>query len=418
MKKAFTLTQAIVLGCLLMVTMLGCKNSKLDDNWNFEQALLGGTISNVPFEPYQAPSEVKETYRSPGLLISYSAEVSIPNVKAFSIYKIAKAVLKADYYLSVMDYFEPGETWSVLLPTQDDNTNSRSTFLFDSYQSGDQFKLFCNNRNGSTSVLKGEIDGNSMLYIRDPSAVVMREDYLQYDDSLADLFKEPPKLTEKEALKIAESTLQNIGLDSTMKISDIDQAIAFKNQKLVTSGWFFVYMRYNSDLPSYYLDYSTLWENSLPPTNVSPWGQESLFIFVDSNGVYCFDMRNAGTQRECIVGNVSLLSFNELLKKINKRMVVQHKLEEDGIENCKVEVKRIRLCNALVAIENNDDWGVSIPVWQITYYFSYDFDGTHVPEEEQTTYLNALDGSYIEPRINLEELANIYSPVRTSEPSD
>ena len=69
-------------------------------------------------------------------------------------------------------------------------------------------------------------------------------------------------------------------------------------------------------------------------------------------------------------------------------------------------MKEIRLDSALVNVANETNIGRMIPVWDFYYDIVYK-DGESSAIETYVLTLNAIDGNYIEPRVEQEKLAKI-----------
>ena len=391
---------------------------------------------------YEAPEHIASKARYKGLNLIFDADIMIPFQDSFCIVQVARMIYSNDDYQAVMNYFCPKAEWinePQLTKSQIEELISKikeesvannlqlqqhidylysllefapeevtiKEFSFSAENEKSEFKAYTPNNSGGYASFWGQFDGNTYQYIRNADTIVMREEYLEANDPLASNFAKSVNISSDAALKIAEETLSDLGVDENIELRYLNKAIAFSGTESFVIGWDFVFTRSNNGLQTPYVDYFDLWSNSAAPTSFAPWDSECYFVFVDEGGVYRLYVRGAGQQITCEDNDVKLLPFDELIERIKTQLVKQHSLP-DG-EKQVVLVKQINLCSTLVNIVDNKKIGRSIPSWEVIYYLG---DGSSFDASEAyelTTFFSAIDGSYIEPRIGEEVISRIYN---------
>ena len=122
--------------------------------------------------------------------------------------------------------------------------------------------------------------------------------------------------------------------------------------------------------------------------------------------MFRIDSRGLGVQKRVIDTDVVLLPFDNILQNIIHQIQLQHPHQEKGTSNWSIEIKRILLCSTLV---NNiaGSVGYMIPTWEVEYELRYSVGGVN-ELFTQFTYFNAVDGTYIEPRITVNDAMEAY----------
>lgn len=391
-------------------------------------------------ETYFVPEHIdsKGTYNS--LHLIFDADIVVPSLDSLCTAQVARMIYSNEDYQSFMDYFCPAAKWinepqqtksqiedliSKIKQESDENNAQQqdlnylysllddapeeasiTEFSFDSKSESTEFKAYTPNSSGSYASFWGQYNGNTYQYTRDANTIVMREEYLEPNDSLASCFTKNVSISKDAALEIAEETLAALNVDKNIKLLYGNKAIAFSGIESLAIGWDFVFTRNNNGLQTPYVDYFDLWSNSAAPVNYAPWDSEFYFVFVDENGVYRLYVRGAGQQIICVDNDVELLAFDQIVEKIKTQLIAQHELPSG--EKQVVLVKEITLCSALVNIDDDENIGMSIPSWEVIYYIG---DGTSFDKSEAyelTTFFSAIDGSYIEPRICKDVVIQAY----------
>lgn len=400
-------------------------------------------VAEVEYVPYNAPEHVQFSNKIKELSLTIDANVNIPLVDGYSIMEVQKATFLDQDYIKIMDYFQPNSLWydkpeltksdiiekigdayssgnadntenqiyidylKSLLETAPEETTLKD-FSFEDYSNGQAFAAYCKNADLTYSSISGIYGENSLRFVHDAEVRVMREEYLESDDALRSDFIKEPDISMNEALDLAQQVMYDLKFDPMMKLSYAEKAVGYKNLTSITLGWEFIFMRDCNGLQSHYIDNYDLWLTSAAPSNAAPWDKECLFIFVDENGVSKIDLRGAGNHTACLFENVELLPFDEILTRIKNQLVYQHAYQDAKVEDYSVSVFQINLTSSLVNVKDRPDIGRMIPTWEVVYYFRIKYAEKETEEFKLHTLFNAIDGSYIEPRVSIAQINETY----------
>jgi hypothetical protein len=395
-------------------------------------------VKEIPFQPYKAPSSIDESEQISGLDLKMDAEVTVPDTDGYSVMEVSKDIFDVDTFKEAMDYFRPDATWvkqpiltkaDIIQRIADINNSEGSEsaetqeylqqlqellkeapeearselFSFDEIGNDGNFYAYYPNRdNGTYSVLAGQLNSNGYQYRRDSDVYWVREKEAETDQEKKDISSMSPDISLEEAQKTADQALHDLNADPHMLLSSCTKSIFYKNEKATSAAWEFCYMRDCNGLQASRVGDWSKWKGSPDPVNAAPWSAESIIIIVDEKGIAHFDTRGAGRQKNVLYDNVKLMAFDDILERIKQQLVYNHAYQEESMEENSVTVHEIKLVSSLVNIKDRPDVGRLIPTWDVVYDFCERFEGEKEPFVYHChTYLNAIDGSYIEPRTDV-----------------
>ncbi len=375
-----------------------------------------------------------------GLVVSFDADVIIPQAKSYSIIEIEKAVFSIDDINRYMNYFvsenaklyqnndltkrqiaelivgleEAGpdqidqdlaesviNDLNTLYETAPNEVSeNNASFSLNDVGTGEYFSAYALINDDTYCIFGGALDGNAFSYIRNSYTIPTPQSiFNENDPEWNDYCGEFP-ISEDAAIDAAQKVLIDLGIEN-MEVAYAEKACAYNYYKAKTAeskGWRVVFTRNSNGLPSIYVDVACLWNTSEAPVLGAPWDQEVIFVTIDEAGVYSFDWRGAGKQKKVLVDNAELLLFSDILDRAEKQLMYQHLPQNNEKADFNITVKEIRLDSALVNVANETNIGRMIPVWDIYYDIVYK-DGQSSTIETYVLTLNAIDGRYIEPRI-------------------
>ena len=398
-------------------------------------------VEETPFQPYKAPSTIQESEEISGINLKMDAVVTVPDTNGYSVMEVSKEVYDVDTYKGVMSYFHPDKSWikqpeltkekiveriayyqtssdlespsikqtiqelQGLLEEAPDETEYEP-FSFDEIGNEGWFYAYCRNQNnGTSSILAGQLNSNTYQYRKNSDEYWVREENIETTQEENDFLNMTPSISLEEAQKTAEKALRDLNADSNMLLSYHTKSISYKNDKAISVGWEFCYMRDCNGLQASYVGGWDKWRGSPDPVNAAPWDAEFMFITVDDRGIEKYDTRGAGRQKSVLYKNVELMAFDDILKRIKQQLVYNHAYQEASMEEYSVTVREIKLVSSLVNVKDYPDVGRLIPAWDIVYDYYERYAGEVEPYVYHChTYLNAIDGSYIEPRTDLDSI--------------
>ena len=284
-------------------------------------------------------------------------------------------------------------------PDEIDQAGNR--FSFDEYGSMETFYAFGLRDEGGFCVFSGAIGDNHFLFSQESYALIVRQSVLEEGEVKQRDFEGDFPISREDAIAQARAAVEALGADN-MEVDFADKACcyhAYQYQPPISKGWEVVFTRHNNGLPAHFVDGADLWSNEDAPVLGAPWYAERINVFVNENGVAFFEWHGAGQQTKIILENVEILSFERILERAERQLMYRHLANENAGADWRLVVKEIRLASALVSVANKQNIGRMIPVWEFVYDMQYGVYNGVVDADTHVLTLNAIDGSYIEPRI-------------------
>lgn len=406
-------------------------------------------IEETPFEPYAAESHADRTAKRNGIRMQFDADVIIPETGGYAVYEAERSSFTAAKHMAFIEHFLPNaalvekpvwtkeyyaaeitkayqfmaltgrslESYIERLKQQMDSApeNAKETPLdLSAMANGAHYTAYAPAGENVYACFAGEIGGNDFLYTRDAYCRCYDEMMLAADAELSeqygDDFATEPAITEQDAVKLAEQSLTALGIEGMKPLTCSRMCVYGSVGDIVGRGWAVTFTRDCGGLTvPYDIGGSSGNVNDVPALS-APWGQEVLTVGIDSAGICYFTLKGACTVTKKLYANVPLLGYDELLDRIENQLFYHHAFSADGVKNPCITVKEIRLCAALVNVADRPNTGRFIPAFEVAYSYQFTYgDSDDVVKQDLSMYFNAIDGSYIEPRVNADTLNSILS---------
>ena len=209
---------------------------------------------------------------------------------------------------------------------------------------------------------------------------------------------EEPVVDQANAQKAALEFVDQFGNES-YALTDSEKALVVRFFSRKETAWRFVFLRKVNGIetirqsPSVRLD-----TNSLPSVG-APWPPELIIIDVDSKGILSVQWTGAAIVSGVIVENSHFESFETIASRFEKQIFYQLAGQDVGVDyRFLVKCKQINLRYGLLPEKDDDSSGRYVPIWEFVYDFGFEND-TEEEMNEEVMYFNAIDGSYVEPRV-------------------
>lgn len=406
-------------------------------------------IEETPFEPYAAEGHADRTAKRNGIRMQFDADVIIPETSGYAVYEAERSSFTAAEHMAFIEHFLPNaalvekpvwtkeyyaaeitkayqfmaltgrslESYIERLKQQMDSApeNAKETPLdLSAMANGAHYTAYAPAGENVYSYFAGEIGGDDFLYTRDAYCRCYDEMMLAADAELSeqygDDFATEPAITEQDAVKLAEQSLTALGIEGMKPLTCSRMCVYGSVGDIVGRGWAVTFTRDCGGLTvPYDIGGSSGNVNDVPALS-APWGQEVLTVGIDSAGICYFTLKGACTVTKKLYANVPLLGYDELLDRIENQLFYHHAFSADGVKNPCITVKEIRLCAALVNVADRPNTGRYIPAFEVAYSYQFTYgDSDDVVKQDLSMYFNAIDGSYIEPRVNADTLNSILS---------
>lgn len=406
-------------------------------------------IEETPFEPYAAESHADRTAKRNGIRMQFDADVIIPETGGYAVYEAERSSFTAAEHMAFIEHFLPNaalvekpvwtkeyyaaeitkayqfmaltgrslESYIERLKQQMDSApeNAKETPLdLSAMANGAHYTAYAPAGENVYACFAGEIGGDDFLYTRDAYCRCYDEMMLAADAELSEQyggdFATEPAITEQDAVKLAEQSLTALGIEGMKPLTCSRMCVYGSVGDIVGRGWAVTFTRNCGGLTvPYDIGGSSGNVNDVPALS-APWGQEVLTVGIDSAGICYLTLKGACTVTKKLYANVPLLGYDELLDRIENQLFYHHAFSADGVKNPCITVKEIRLCAALVNVADRPNTGRFIPAFEVAYSYQFTYgDSDDVVKQDLSMYFNAIDGSYIEPRVNADTLNSILS---------
>ena len=240
-------------------------------------------------------------------------------------------------------------------------------------------------------------DGCSFLIAKDRFIFQRRCDTQWHEESWYLPDERPPfepiGVPQSDARALADRTLKEMGLTDYAIRDDLTQP-CLKERNLIAryAGYMFFAQRIVDGLPLLASDGWTLPMEHLPSVG-APWGTEYLQLFVTEDGVdsvyWRYPSSIGSAKRES-----EFVPFDTILDRAQRTLRYNFSGEET-----RIIIDEIRLLCGTLQKENDPNVGLVVPLWEFRYRRgTVDWDPRD-DDDPEVLYLNALDGTYVEPRI-------------------
>lgn len=406
-------------------------------------------IEETPFEPYAAEGHADRTAKRNGIRMQFDADVIIPETSGYAVYEAERLSFTVAEHTAFIEHFLPNaalvekpvwtkeyyaaeitkayqfmtltgrslESYIERLKQQMDSApeNAKETPLdLSAMANGAHYTAYAPAGENVYACFAGEIGGDDFLYTRDAYCRCYDEMMLAADAELSEQyggdFATEPAITEQYAVELAEQNLTALGIAGMKPLTCSRMCVYGSVGDIVGRGWAVTFTRDCGGLTvPYDLSGSSGNVDDVPALS-APWGQEVLTVGIDSAGICYFTLKGACTVAKKLYANVPLLDYDKLLDRIENQLFYHHAFSADGVKNPCITVKEIRLCAALVNVADRPNTGRFIPAFEVAYSYQFTYgDSDDVIKQDLSMYFNAIDGSYIEPRVNADTLNSILS---------
>lgn len=216
----------------------------------------------------------------------------------------------------------------------------------------------------------------------------------------------PLRISESEAIKLAEDTLCTLGIDY-MALTEIHQ----EKEKH--------YMKYVRNVDGLLQNEVISCDFDEVNNFRETWQAEYILIMVDDSGIVYFDWRSPSEVVEELTKDVILMDFNEVMSIFEQQMQAEKVFvepdEKQYITNREFYIDRIELNSMTIAKLDNRKEYYTVPVWDffghevVTYCEDYneyvlqnggynlDENNKRIVENDKLSYvtINAIDGTCI-----------------------
>lgn len=241
---------------------------------------------------------------------------------------------------------------------------------------------------------------NMFAYRRSSDLTVFPESVI--DEETQSFAPQKPPISHEIAYQQAVRYANDIGADELSLFTSETCTITCGN-KNKTYGWIFTFTREFEGLRKLYSPSGYYINPKIVPSYGAPWEQEFLKVVIDSKGL-CQIWYEGASEINRIGKKVELIQF-EAIKDLAIKYLQDIFAPESGDEDIlDIYITKFELGIDLISSENSTDVGEYIPTWTVSFTYGYK---NAEKRSSMMIILNAIDGSYIEPRVTNSYLSEI-----------
>lgn len=367
----------------------------LTDETLTDHSLCPQRINYIPAEEgetYTAPEHVLQNVPYDGKEFIIDADVVVPE-GPYRVLHLLPYPYDSNDIMDIMQVLEPQGAWTF---------HEGSQITPQKLEDMTRIRTQCACPDGRTAFYSNSVQPNDLIYKAYKDGQLYPEILLETGDPEYPLFQQEPSMSKEDAQALAEDFLDNLQpyIHPAM-VLDWGQLCLCTTEAGQVLGWNFVYMREDMNLKAHFYDGYDVWQNCYPQWS-APWEQEWINVSVADNRVLGINAISMGKTDSVLCENVRLLPFDEMLPLIIKQLTAQHPGDFPQTTDWCLCIDRIRLGCANVS-KDRKDCGYLIPAWYVEYKLQYRYE-SHAKAEPLSSFMtcfNAMDGTYIEPRVCL-----------------
>lgn len=409
-----------------------------------EDILEGVTpVASEDFKEIEVPEHVSETFADfKKLKLTFDADVIVPETTAYPVTIVNKRIFSDGELLSFIDilsgnnelylewnltkeewmqmatevkpYVASGKVNQVWLDTLQANYDKATIVAqnplaeLTDLPTGTLSTIYVPTDNNSVAMFIFQRDGNQFTYYRDmfleayPASAYAEFD-ADFDTEENFKWMQPgePEISEEEACDLALEYLNDMEIDLDLYSSELCTVLV--NQVRKSTGWMFSFTRSISNLDTKLYNNTFMVDPKNLPSYGAPWEPEILRIVIDNEGLCNLWWQGASEISSTDTESAELEPFEDIKERIANQLNYTLGTQDRNGFGVEIKVIKIELGISLISVKDQINTGVYIPTW----YVSFNSKWSDEEDDEWITdqiMFNALDGSYIEPRVTNVDL--------------
>ena len=407
-------------------------------------------VSPEEFEEMQAPTHVSGAYDFTKLSITFDADVVVPKTTAYPVINVSKRVFSDEEYLSLIERFAGSNNelyleWNLsksewmdkiikAMPyvSQGIDVQDKIDYWQMQYDSADEEavnplvelselpenlyrSLYVKTQNKRAAYFTFIREENRFSYAKDtfletaPASLYKDSDFHENFETIEHFkWRQPgePEISQEEAYQQALAYVNE--LDMGLELFSAEPCTVLLDEVEKSIGYRFTFTRKISGLQVPYRDYGFSINDDALPSYAAPWDVEMCRIVIDKNGLCDLQWQGASIISSVAAQSVALAPFDFIQSRIIDQLRYNHSYSGPGFEGFDIIITKIELGTSLISVKDEYDTGLYIPTWYADFYLKSK-RADEYDSELNTIIFNAIDGSYIEPRVTNKKLERDYS---------
>ena len=403
-----------------------------DDIPNVDNGKSSGKSDDIQYEKIEVPEYVKADKTSyKNISITVDADVVVPDTANYPITEVGKIIFTDDYVINKMEELTgSSEFYSDWTPDKNywlkkiaeakrnigkdgvtdefisflqneyDNApaNASQTKLdLSQYESGQYYRCFAKSNDGSVALFNVEKDENFITYSSNQDETIVEKGISDADDWT---YPGMPALDEKDALKEALVCMENMGADLDLLYAE--PCSINENGINKSTGWIFTFTRKIAGMQSNFAPLGFYINPISLPSVGGAWQPEVFRVAIGEDGIYSILWQGASKITSTVTDSVELEDFDAIQKRATDQIRFNYDTDM-SLHQVDFTITEFALGICNLSVPNQKNVGQYVPTWTIT--FDHEDDEGIIYHEQLV--LNAIDGSYVEPRKTTNEIMEL-----------
>ncbi len=402
------------------------------------------------FKEIKVPDHITTDYKECGKMnLVFNADVIIPNTTAYPVVEAGKRVFSDEQLLDLIERFagssdELYSTWNL---TKQDWLDKQIQFkekdpegklapyyleyLQQMYDDADEevynevveisdlptettSQIFVRQDNGTVAFFRIARDDNSFVYYRDmfmspATASLYKDENFNPEFDTIEQFSwrqsKEPEISQEDAYVQALKYIDELEIDLDLLEAETCAFLVDVVGKSV--GWTFTFTRKLSNAQVQFDSRGFIVDDEAMPSYGAPWDVELCKIGIDKNGLCFLEYYGASQINKVVMDTVELEQFDTIQKRVENQLNYIYGTSTRGNDvGLDIKISDIKLGTSLISVKDQTEKGIYIPTWYVDYYIKWS-DADEDEWELNTIIFNAIDGSYIEPRVTNQKIMSI-----------
>jgi hypothetical protein len=413
----------ILIICLTCISLVACQATP-----EKTAVVYGGGLeesiksSPAPFVTYDVPLSWQETLDMKGsdTSVEINAQISVPDVTAFPVYKIKPTTFDVTRIESLVDYFTKGR--DVIKDKEPTKAELEQQLLLakkanDEVMTAELEKMIAvapetvedevitdwspdKSPGGSFLAEDGEyarIDVSPDRFGYTNNGFILSERWLSSSDidKIADI-----AISEEDAIAAAQDMLHELGLgymtaaglEKAQRYASHEDAYAQPVEEPLSKGYMVKFARDIDGIAGIMNDYGVMFGVTDDFAYRAPLYPEDIQVYVDEEGkALSFEWAHPLETEKKLTENAALLPFEDVKQRIRDLLIYI-----DFNDDIPVQVTNIDMNMAIVGVKDHPDEAMYVPAWFVYYTETfYDRETGGNAQQKLRLALNAIDGGRV-----------------------
>lgn len=335
--------------------------------------------------------------------ITVTADMIASDIETYSITKVEKTIFTDEQILSYVEKFtnstEMYSDWATIGKSANDSSDSR--LIISKLEPNVYHDAYIRQDDGSIAQCTFARNHNNFAYKKNMNAEVYPQSSI--NEEISAYTPKSPLISKESAYEQASEYANDIGANDLSLFTEEPCTIVLGGE-IDSFGWMFTFTRSIDGLQKIYYPGSYYLNPDVSPNYGAPWEPEFLKIAINENGLCLLWYEGACKINDEEKNPEKIEGVDTIKDRAIDSLQKIFAASSPDDEALEINITKFELGIDLLSPDKQDDDGEYIPTW--TVYFDYGYPNSEY-KSQSSIVLNAIDGSYVEPRVTNQYLASI-----------